>query len=46
MFKYNILKRVIIKDQNVLNMQKITHWSATYATLLTQCLCINSELYQ
>lgn len=23
-----------------------THWSATNAILLTQCLCINSVLYQ
>lgn len=28
----------VVKDQNLLNMQKITHWSATNAILLIRGL--------
>lgn len=44
MFKYNILNRVIVKDQNLINMQKISvsHLSATNAISLKQSLYNNS----
>lgn len=41
MHKYNILKHIVVKDQNRLNMQKITHLSATNAILLIHGLKYN-----
>lgn len=35
MYKYTILKRIIAKYQNLVNMQKITNWCATNATSFT-----------
>lgn len=32
------MKLIVVKDQNILNLQKITHWSATNSILLTQLL--------
>lgn len=35
MYKYTILKRIIAKYQNLVNMQKITNWCATNAISFT-----------
>lgn len=44
MYKLNILKRIAVKDQNLLNVQKITQWFAFNAILLTQGIYNNSVL--
>lgn len=42
--KYNILKRIVVKNQNPLNMHKIIYWSSTNAILLIQGKYNNSVL--
>lgn len=44
--KYNILKRVVVNDQNLLNTQRITHWSKIGAILMLQGLYNNSVILQ
>lgn len=53
MYKFNLSKRKVVKDENFQNRQKITHWSATnamnicnsfsYKTIM--CLIINGILH-
>lgn len=40
--KYNILKRIVVKNQNPLNIHKIIYWSATNAILMIQGIYNNS----
>lgn len=42
--KYDIMKRIMVRNQNLLNLQKITHWFATNAILLIQGLYNNTVL--
>lgn len=42
--KYNILKRIVVKNQNPLNMHKIIYGSSTNAKLLIQGIYNNSVL--
>lgn len=42
--KYNILKRILVKNQNPLNMHKIIYWFSTNAKLLIQGIYNNSVL--
>lgn len=42
MYKFDILKHEVVKDQNLLNMQKSTNCSAANAMLFKQGLSINS----
>lgn len=42
--KYNILKRIVVKNQNPLNMHNIIYWSSTNAKLLIQGIYNNSVL--
>lgn len=44
--KYNILKRIVVNDQNLLNTQRITHWSEIGAILMLQGLYNNSVILQ
>lgn len=44
MYKYNILKCIVVKEQNLLKMQKITLWSATNAISLIKGVYKNSLL--
>lgn len=44
--KYNILKRIVVNDQNLLNTQRITHWSKIGAILMLQGLYNNSVILQ
>lgn len=42
---YTILKHIVVKDQNVLNMQKTAHCSGTNTTSLTQGLDNESVIF-
>lgn len=43
-YKYNILKLIVVKNQNLLNMHKIIYWSATNVISLIQGIYNNSVL--